>query len=396
MKKLSIVVALLLAATLAFAQANPGNTNGVTAAEIKIGSFQALSGPVAFIGGPVKKGLDAYFNWVNAQGGVHGRKINLIVADDGFNPSNTVVEVKRLVESDKVFAMVAGLGAPGNLAIMDYIEAQKVPYVYQAAGVGALTIPPKRYVFGVQPNYTTEAAVAVRYLVENKKAQRIGIIYRNVDDGKEALASMKAAMAARGQTLAAEIPVEVNANDFSANIARLIQARVDAVYVMLFGPQSGNFVKQAKALGMRTQHYLLTYSNADPTFATQAGVEAATGVESLAWVDVDFSDQNAHFMKVYQASFPGEVPNAYAVAGLIAAEIFVEGLNRTGKDLTRERFVAALETMNGWMGRIGPPVTYGPIASRGNQARVGVQSMYTLRFKANGTMEKASEWVRGQ
>ena len=318
MKKFTVAVALILAATLAFAQANPGNTNGVTAAEIKIGSFQALSGPIAFIGGPVKKGLDAYFNWVNAQGGVHGRKINLIVADDGFNPSNTVVEVKRLVESDKVFAMVAGLGTPGNLAIMDYIEAQKVPYVYQAAGMGALTIPPKRYVFGVQPNYTTEGAVAVRYLVENKKAQRIGIIYRNVDDGKEALASVKAAMAARGQTLAAEIPVEVNATDFSANIARLIQARVDAVYVMLFGPQSGNFVKQAKALGMRTQHYLLTYSNADPTFAAVAGAEAAAGVESLAWVDVDFADQNAHFMKVYQASFPGEVPNAYAVAGLIA------------------------------------------------------------------------------
>jgi len=172
MKKVYLAILILLAVTIVFSQANPGDTNGITATEIKIGSFQALSGPVAAIGVPVKKGLDAYFNWVNANGGVFGRKINLIVADDAFNPSNTVVEVKRLVESDKVFALVCGLGAPGNLAIMDYVEAQKIPYVYQAAGAGILTIPPKRYIFGVQPNYTTEGAIAAKYLVEQKKSKK--------------------------------------------------------------------------------------------------------------------------------------------------------------------------------------------------------------------------------
>ncbi|MBU0937308.1 MAG: ABC transporter substrate-binding protein [Spirochaetes bacterium] len=370
----------------------PGDRNGVSDTEVKIGSFQALSGAIAFIGGPVKKGLDSYFNWVNNNGGVHGRKINLVVADDGFNPSNTTVEVRRLVESDRIFAMVAGLGAPGNLAIMDYIEEQRVPYVYQAAGVGKLTIPPKRYIFGVQPNYTTEGAIAVSYLTSVKNAKRIGIIYRNLDDGKEELASVKRSLAAKGMSLAAEVPVEATATDFSAEIVQFTQAKVDAVIVMLFGPQSGNFVKQAKELGLTSPHYVMSYANADPTFAAVAG-PAAAGVEALAWVDVDFTDANAHFMQVYQASFPGEVPNAYAVAGMIAAEVFTEALNRAGRDLTREKLVTALETMDGWMGKIGPPVTYGPIATKGEFARAGVQSMYVLKFTPAGTLEKSNGWI---
>jgi len=391
-KSIAVLLALAMVLAGAFAQANPGDTNGVTATEVKIGSFQALSGPVAAIGVPVKKGLDAYFNWVNSKGGVFGRKINLIVADDAFNPSNTVVETKRLVESDKVFAMVAGLGAPGNLAVFQYLEDNKVPYVYQAAGAGSLTIPPKRYIFGVQPNYTTEGGIMVRYLVEQKKAKRIAVVYRNLDDGKESFASIQKALAARGMSTVEAIPVEATATDFSASVVKLMQAKPDAVIVMLFVPQSANFVKQAKSLGLTQPAYLATYANADLTFAKAAG-GAAEGVETMAWVDVDFTNAKADFMQIYQATFPGEIPNAYAVAGMIAAEVFTEGLNRAGKDLTREKLVAALETMDGWAGKIGPAVSYGPIAKKGDLARVGVQTMYVLRVKGD-TLERAFGWVK--
>ncbi|HPB48457.1 MAG TPA: ABC transporter substrate-binding protein, partial [Exilispira sp.] len=121
MKKILPVLIILLAVFFLFGQANPGDTNGITPNEIKVGSFQALSGPLASMGISVKKGMDSYFNWINSNGGIYGRKINLIVSDDAFNPSNTVIEVKKLVESDKVFALMCGLGAPGNLAIMDYV-----------------------------------------------------------------------------------------------------------------------------------------------------------------------------------------------------------------------------------------------------------------------------------
>ena len=113
----------------------------------------------------------------------------------------------------------------------------------------------------------------------------------------------------------------------------------------------------------------------------------------MAWVDVDFTNAKADFMQIYQATFPGEVPNAYAVAGMIAAEVFTEGLTRAGKDLTREKLVAALETMDGWAGKIGPAVSYGSIAKKGDLARVGVQTMYVLRVKGD-TLERAFGWVK--
>jgi len=393
MKKILPVLIILLAVFFLFGQANPGDTNGITPNEIKVGSFQALSGPLASMGISVKKGMDSYFNWINSNGGIYGRKINLIVSDDAFNPSNTVIEVKKLVESDKVFALMCGLGAPGNLAIMDYVESQKVPYIYQAAGAGSLTIPPKRYIFGVQPNYTTEGAIAVKYLVEQKKAKRIAFVYRNADDGKEEYASVKKALAERKMPLVAEIPVEASATDFSTQIVKLMSSNVDSIIVMLFIPQSSNFVKQAKQLGLTSQNYLVSYPNADPTFAAIAG-PAAVGVESLAWVSVDFADPKAHFIEVYQASFQSEIPNAYAVAGMIAAEIFTEGLKRAGKDLTREKLIAAMETFNGWVGKISPQITYGPISVKKDQARLGVVTMYVLKFKPDGTMEKVSDWIK--
>ncbi|HPB48076.1 MAG TPA: ABC transporter substrate-binding protein, partial [Exilispira sp.] len=165
------------------------------------------------------------------------------------------------------------------------------------------------------------------------------------------------------------------------------------IIVMLFIPQSSNFVKQAKQLGLTSQNYLVSYANADPTFAAIAG-PAAVGVESLAWVSVDFADPKAHFIEVYQASFQSEIPNAYAVAGMIAAEIFTEGLKRAGKDLTREKLIAAMETFNGWVGKISPQITYGPISVKKDQARLGVVTMYVLKFKPDGTMEKVSDWIK--
>lgn len=366
-------------------------TAGVTDDEILVGSFQALSGPVAAIGVPVQKGLDAYFNWVNANGGVHGREINLLVADDAFDPSRTTVEVKRLVESDGVFAMVAGLGTPGNLAVMDYLNDNEVPYVYQASGSGLLTNPPKEFVFGVQPNYTTEGSLMVRYLVEEKEAERIALVYRNLDDGKELAASVRDSLSEYGMSLVADIAIDPTAQDFSANLIQLNQARPDAVIVMLFVPQSANFIKQAKDLGLTDQNYLLTYSNADATFIVLSEGQAE-GAEAMAWVDVDFTNPELELFRIYEESFPGELPNAYAVAGMIAAEVLTEGLERAGRDLTRQGLVDALETFDRYSGTIAEDITYGEFDPNNPLARVGKRSMYVLRV-TDGVFERANDWI---
>lgn len=410
MKTLRIVAAtlvLLLVAGVAFATGTqetaepegaattapaPGDeTAGITEDEILVGSFQALSGPVAAIGVPVKNGMEAYFNFINAQGGVNGRQINLLVADDAFDPSRTTVEVKRLVESDDVFALVGGLGTPGNLAIMDYVEEQQIPYVYQASGSGLLTNPPKEYIFGVQPNYTTEGTLMAKYLVEEKGAERIAIAYRNLDDGKELAESVRDSLSEYGQELVADIAIDPNAQDFSANLIQLNQAQPDAIIVGLFVPQSANFIKQAKELGLTEQNYLLTYSNADATFVTLAEGQAE-GAEAMAWVDVDFTETEQMLFEIYDASFPGEIPNAYAVAGMIAAEVFTEGLERAGRDLSRSDFVDALETLDRFTGAIAEGITYTEFEENDPLSRIGKRSMYVLSVE-DGVFARAHGWI---
>jgi branched-chain amino acid transport system substrate-binding protein len=401
---LSIATLLLLAVTGAFAtgeqeaaageEAAPttaDETVGVTDDEILLGSFQALSGPVASIGVPVKNGLDAYFNFVNEQGGVNGREVRLLVADDAFDPSRTTVEVKRLVESDGIFALVAGLGTPGNLAIMDYIQEQGVPYVYQASGSGLLTNPPKQYIFGVQPNYTLEGSIMAKYLVEEKGAERIAIVYRNLDDGKELAESVRESLDEYGMDVVADIAIDPAAQDFSANLVQLNQAQPDAIVVGLFVPQSANFIKQAKELGLTDQNYLLTYSNADATFV-QLAEGQAEGAEAMAWVDVDFTDTEQMLFQIYDASFPGEIPNAYAVAGMIGAEVVVEGLERAGRDLTRSGLIDALETLDGFEGVIAEGITYSEFDPNDMLSRMGKQSMYVLRVQ-DGVFERAHDWI---
>ncbi len=370
----------------------PGDeTAGITEDEVLVGSFQALSGPVAAIGVPVKNGMEAYFNFVNAQGGVNGRQINLLVADDAFDPSRTTVEVKRLVESDGVFGLVGGLGTPGNLAIMDYVVEQQVPYVYQASGSGLLTNPPKEYIFGVQPNYTTEGTLMAKYLVEEKGAQNIAIVYRNLDDGKELAESVRESLAEYGQELVADIAIDPSAQDFSANLIQLNQAQPDAIIVGLFVPQSANFIKQAKELGLTEQNYLLTYSNADATFVTLAEGQAE-GAEAMAWVDVDFTETEQMLFQIYDASFPGEIPNAYAVAGMIAAEVFTEGLERAGRDLTRSGYVEALETLDRFTGAIAEGITYTEFDANDPLSRIGKRSMYVLKVE-DGVFARAHGWI---
>ncbi|BBE31533.1 lipoprotein [Tepiditoga spiralis] len=360
----------------------------ITDNEIKVGSFQALSGPVAFIGQPMTNGMKAYFNYINDNGGIYGRKINFIVADDQFNPAKTTVEVKRLVENDKVFAIVGGLGTPGCLAVMKYLNDSKIPFVYQGSGSSLLAIPPKKYIFPVQPNYTLEGNIVINHLIKDKHAKKIAIVYRNADDGKEFLNSAKKALEKNGMEPVVNIAINPTANDFSTEMTKLIAARPDSIAVMLFNPQTINFVKQAKQYGLKNQNYILTYANADITFIKYAG-SAAENVEAMAWVDVDFSNTDLQVFKIYQKYYK-ELPNAYAIAGMIAAETFVEGLKRAGINLTTENFIMGMESIHKWNGVAAHEITYDKLNNE--NSRMGKESMYVLKVK-NGIWVKASDWI---
>lgn len=375
MKRLVGILVLLVLAISIFAEV------GVYQDKVVIGSFQALSGPYAVIGQEMTKGMKAYFNWINKRGGVYGRKIELIVADDQLNPAKTVVEVKRLVEQDKVFALVGGLGTYGCLAVMDYVEQNKVPFVYQGSGASQLVLPPKKYIFAVQPDYTLEGALIAKYVAEISKFKNPAIVYMNNDVGLEGYAAFKQELAKYKMTPSVEISYNPADTDYSGLVIRLVDKNPDVVVVYGLLTDTVRWVKTIKDYGLNSK-IITTYANADPSFMTLAG-KYAEGVIFTGWVPLatpdrpEFVRDYQRAVSIYQETYAKEIPSSYAVAGFIAAEVFTEGLVRAGKNLTREGLVKALESFNNWNGILSKDITWGPNLRRGKS------SLYFLAIKGN-------------
>lgn len=371
MKKF-VVMLFVLVCILAVAEV------GVYKDKVVVGTFQALSGPYAVIGQEMSKGLNAYFNWVNKNGGVYGRKIELIIADDQLDPSKTVVEVKRLVESDKVFALVGGLGSYGCLAVMDYLEKNGVPFVYQGAGTSLLVVPPKKYIFGVQPDYTLEGQLIAKFLVENLGKKRVAVIYMANDVGKEGQAAVKMRLEKYNLKPALEVAYNPAETDYSALAINVLNANPDSIVIYGFIVDTIRWIKTLRDYGI-TAPVVTTYANADPSFITLGGKQVE-GVYLTGWVPLatpdrpEFLRDYERAVAIFQETYPKQVPSSYAVAGFIAAEVFTQGLIQAGPDLTREGLVRALESFKNWNGILTKDITWGPNLRRGKS------SMYFMKI----------------
>ncbi|MCD6450643.1 MAG: ABC transporter substrate-binding protein [Thermotogaceae bacterium] len=354
--------------------------DGIYPDKVVIGTFQALSGPYAVIGQGMTKGMKAYFNWVNSNGGVHGRKIELIVADDQLNPSKTVVEVKRLVEEDKVFAIVGGLGTYGCLAVMDYLNSKGVPFVYQGSGSSKLSNPPKKYVFPVQPDYLLEGQLIAKFLVGKLEKKSIAILYMNNDVGNEGLSGVKKRLSKYSMSPKLELPYNPLETDYSSLALKVLNANPDAVVIYGFITDTLRWIKTLKDYGY-DRTIVTIYPNADPAFVS-LGKEYVEGVIVTGWVPIPSEDNPEYtkdyqkFTEIYQKSYPNEIPSSYAVAGFIAAEVFTEALKKAGENPTREKLVKALESFNHWNGIMAKDISYGPNKRRGKS------TMYFIKIES--------------
>jgi branched-chain amino acid transport system substrate-binding protein len=332
---------------------------GITDTTIKIGAFGALSGPVAAVGVPVKKGMEAYVKYVNDQGGVHGRKIELIFEDDQFNPANALAAVKKLVEQDKVFAISPGLGTPGVLATLDYLTEKQVPFVYPMTGASQPAYPLKKNTFTVQPNYVDEGKILVQYTAEKMGAKKVAVLWQNSDIGKQGLEGVKAQVAKAGVQLVYEGAHDVKDVDFSTHILKAKEAGADSVILYTVVGQCAGILKEAQKQGYKA-NFITTYINSDLNLLKLAG-DAAEGLLIGGWVPIaDLNEPNfKKFMEIYQKyNNTAETPSGYATAGFIAGEILVEALKRTGKELDRDGLIKALESFKDYSGILAQGITY--------------------------------------
>jgi len=338
---LSTAAGVIVASAPALAQKkyDPGASD----TEIKLGNTTPYSGPASAYG-TNGRAAAAYFRMVNDRRGVNGRKINFISYDDAYSPPNTVEQVRRLVESDEVLALVQTLGTATNSAIMKYTNTKKIPQLFVATG-GTKFGDPKNFpwTMGFQPNYQSEGRVYAKFILANHPAGKIAVLYQNDDYGKDVLKGLKDGLGARTTMIIAEAPYETGDPTVDSQVVRLQASGAD-IFVNIATPKfAAQAIKKVAELGWKSIHILNNVSGSIGSVLKPAGFENSKGILSTAYLQDPTDKANANdpgvkewvaFMDKYYPE--GDKTNSGNVSGYVIARLMVQVLEQCGDNLTRE------------------------------------------------------------
>jgi ABC-type branched-subunit amino acid transport system substrate-binding protein len=323
-----------------------GQAPGVTAKSILLGQSAAFSGPAAQLGIQMNIGTKAYLDHINAQGGVYGRKIALKTRDDQYEADLCVDATTKLIEEDKVFALISYVGTPTTAAAMPIITKAKVPLVGPFTGAELLRTPVNRYIFNVRASYYDETEKIVDLLVSNGNTN-IAVFYQDDNYGLAGLKGVEIAMAKRNLKISALGKVERNTIKVEDAVKSINAARPDGVVMISAYTSVAEFVRQMKKAGSITQFYNVSFVGSKAL--ADALKDEGYGITISQVVPFPWSSSGVRVVKEYQEIMTkaGNTDfNFSSLEGFIVAKVMVEGLKRAGKDLTREKLIAALESMN--------------------------------------------------
>jgi len=323
---------------------------------------------------------------INAEGGVHGRKLTFFLRDDGYMPPRTKAIVKELVEDKEVFGIASGVGTATGMAVKRYLHNKKIPWVGPASGSSHWAHPPTRYLFSVFSLYCDEGAILADYAVTVLGKKRIGFIYQNDDFGKEGRYGINWALKKHGMELVAEAPVELQDSDLSSHCMKLKSAKADCVIMYLLPKHGAIILQTAAKMGFEPQWMSSSVlSDTEIMHRISKGLFRDVLLTSFA----ELPDSPHPLMKKYKRAQETFAPNErwgiFFYAGFGFVETMVEGFRRCGRDLTAEKFVAAMESIQGFQG-IGGEISFGP------GKRQGIRSCFLARSTEGGKIERISDW----
>ena len=379
---------------------------GVTDTEIHVGQWGPQTGPAA-PWGAVARGTDAYFKMINAEGGIHGRKLIHHYFDDGYNPAKTLAGVKQLQEEVGMFAWVSGVGTAPGLAVKDYLMERKIPWFGPSAGSRHWVEPPNKYLFNVYPLYLGDAQALVRYAVNVLGFKRIAIAYQNDDYGKQGLEGAQIQLAKSRLELVEAIPVNVADTDMKPHIMKFRKAKAEAI-LLFVGP--GHVARlQGTGKAMKYEPQWMTSSTCSDvplmmyiTKGGYAGTIFATFANIGDFKIGNIEDANNPSLPLSQKYYK-DAFKKYAAkeerwgltfgAGISYAEPFVEALKRSGRDLTREKLVAELEKMQNFQGSMSA-VSYAPFKANDPTCRLGTSTIWVGQATADAKSKILTGWIK--
>jgi branched-chain amino acid transport system substrate-binding protein len=333
----------LFAATSSGALAQKKYDTGASDTEIKIGNIMPYSGPASAYG-VIGKTEQAYFNKINAEGGINGRKINFISYDDGYSPPKTVEQARKLVESDEVLLIFNSLGTPPNSAIQKYMNAKKVPQLFVATGATKWNDPKDfPWTMGWQPNYQSESRIYAKTILKEHPNAKIAVLYQNDDYGKDYLKGLKDGLGAKAASMiVAEESYETTEPTIDSHIVKLKSVGADAFFNISTPKFAAQAIKKMAEIEWKPTHFLNNVSSSIGSVIKPAGPQNAQGIISSNYLkdptDPQWKDDAA--MKGWNAFLDKYYPEANradssVMYGYVVAQGLVHVLKACGDDLTR-------------------------------------------------------------
>ena len=334
-----IFAALFLTASMAMAE-----EDGVNAGTITIGQSAAFTGPAQSLGLEMRTGIEVYLNHVNKQGGVNGRKLVLKTLDDGYEADKAAANTKKLIEEEKVFALLGYVGTPTSNAALPIFTAAKVPFVGPFTGAESLRQPVNRYIFNVRASYFQETEKIVEQLT-SLGMKKIAVFYQNDAYGKAGLTGVEQAMKRRNLSVATTGTVERNTVAVADAVKNITKVEPQAVIMISAYKSCAAFIKAMKQASSNPQFMNVSFVGskalADELKEDGRGV-GISQVVPFPW------SAGTPVVKEYQKLMTeagNKEFNFSSLEGFMAAKVMVEGLKRAGKDITREKFVSAMESL---------------------------------------------------
>jgi branched-chain amino acid transport system substrate-binding protein len=317
--------------------------SGASDTEIRIGNIMPYSGPASAYAA-IGKTEEAYFNKVNAEGGVNGRKIKFISYDDGYSPPKTVEQARKLVESDGVLLIFGSLGTSTNGAIRKYMNEKKVPQLFVASGASKWN-DPKQYpwTMGWQPSYASEARIYAKYIMNEKPDGKIGVLYQNDDFGKDYLKGLKDGLGAKASMIAMEDGYDTSEPAIDEHVVKLKASGAD-IFISITTPKfAAQAIKKAAEINWHPVHIISNVSASVGGVLEPAGLEISQGILSASytkdgsdpqWNADDGMKKFYNFLAQYEPK--ANKLDAGVVFGYAAAQTMVKVLQMCGDDLTHE------------------------------------------------------------
>jgi branched-chain amino acid transport system substrate-binding protein len=338
---------LAVALSASSAHAQKKYDTGATDTEIKIGQTVPFSGPASAYSS-IGKAQAAYFKMINEQGGINGRKINLIQYDDAYSPPKAVEQVRKLVESDEVLLTFQIVGTPSNAAVQKYLNAKKVPQLFAATGASKFTDPKNfPWTLGFNPNYQTEGRIYGQYILKNHPDAKIGVLYQNDDLGRDYLTGIKAGLGDKAaKMIVAEASYEVTDPTIDSQVLKIKDAGADLFFSASTPKQAAQAIKKIAEVGWHPVQIVDINATSVGAVLQPAGLEASKGLISTNYgkdpSDPQWKDDPGikHYFDFMAKYYPeGDKNSNFNTYGYSTAQLMVHVLKQCGDDLTRENVI---------------------------------------------------------